>query len=257
MTETPLMAAQRALDPEDDAARLRFYGQLAESELVVLLDAEPEGETIAPRVFDLAEGRFVAVFDSEAALAAQVGAAPYAALPGHVLAAMLAGQGIGLAVNPQAEAAQLLAPDAVDWLAATLAHRPAEARARPEALHPPADLPAPLLSALDAALARAQGLAAAAYLARVVHSGGGDGHLLVFIDVADGAGDALARAVGRALTFSGQEGLALDVGFAASDDALAARLERVALRLDLVAPAADAPVQGAPGSDPQRPPRLR
>lgn len=253
MTDTPLMAAQAALDPEDDASRLRFFGQLAESELVVLLDAEPEGDTVAPRLFELAEGRFVAVFDSEAALAAYAeGAAPYAALPGHVLAGMLAGQGIGLAVNPQAEAAQLLPPEAVDWLAATLAEGPAEATARPEALHPPADLPAPLLAALDAALARAEGLASAAFLARLVHSGGADGHLLVFLDAAEGARPALARAVGRALTFSGQEGTALDVGFAASGDTLAQRLERVALRFDLAPARPSAPV-----SDPSRPPRLR
>ena len=52
MTETtPLDQAHAAMEaaPEDDAARLRFFERLADSELFILLDKEPEGDRIAGR----------------------------------------------------------------------------------------------------------------------------------------------------------------------------------------------------------------
>ena len=72
MTElTPLDLAHAAMEaaPEDDAARLRFFERLADSELFILLDKEPEGERISPQVFDTGEGQFVLVFDRQERLA--------------------------------------------------------------------------------------------------------------------------------------------------------------------------------------------
>jgi len=264
MTETtPLDAAHAAMhsSPDSDEARLRFYERLADGELMLLLAAEAGGEDVQPRVFDLGEeGRFVLVFDREERLAAFAqGPAPYAALPGRALAGMLAGQGIGLGVNLDVAPSSILIPAAaVEWLAATLAPAPAEIAARPTGLHPPGGLPDLVLTALDARLARAAGLASAALLAGVTYEGGARGHMLAFVGATPGAEPALARAVGEALTFSGVEAGVLDVAFFAPEEPIVARLERCALRFDLPEPDSPArPVPLVPGSDPEKPPRLR
>jgi hypothetical protein len=99
----------------------------------------------------------------------------------------------------------ILAPEAMAWLAATLAERPREVEARPVAVARPTGLPDALLAALDAKLATAAGLARHAWLAAVAYADGREGHLLAFVDAAPGAETSLARAVGEALTFSGVE----------------------------------------------------
>ncbi len=62
---TPLDDAFAAMEaaPQDDAARLRFYERLADSELFLLLKKEAEGEVLDPEVFELTDASFVLVFD--------------------------------------------------------------------------------------------------------------------------------------------------------------------------------------------------
>ncbi|WP_099827381.1 SseB family protein [Oceaniglobus indicus] len=256
---TPLDRAHAAMDaaPDDDAARLRFFERLADNELFLLLTREPEAAALDPQVFETGEGTFVLVFDREDRLATFTGGpAPYAALSGRTVIAMLAGQNTGLALNPDvAPSSILLGAEAVTWLNTTLAQVPDRLVGRPESFSAPRGLPEALLHALDAKLATAGGMADHAWLAGVTYAGGGQGHLLAFIDAQPGAEDAIARATGEALTFSGVEAGTLDVAFFAASDPLAARLARVGLRFDLPRHEASAP--GAPGMDPARPPRLR
>jgi hypothetical protein len=263
MTEqTPLDTAHAAMQasPDDDAARLRFYERLADSELFLLLTEEAQGDNLTPHLFDVTGGQFVLVFDREERLAMFTGQpAPYAALSGRVIAQMLTGQGIGLGVNLEVAPSSILIPDtAISWLCDTLGHSPDEVEARIDTLHPPAGLPESLLRALDAKLATAAGLATAAYLAGVTYRDGGRGHLLAFIDPRDGAQGALAKAAGEALTFSGVEAGAMDVGFFAASEPVSAQLARVGLRFDLPMPVTpDTAPRAAPGSDPDRPPILK
>jgi hypothetical protein len=244
--------------PEDDAARLRFFDRLAGAELFVLLATEAEGEAITPRTFPLEGADYVVAFDTEERVAAFAGRiAPWAALSGRALAPALAGQGLGLALNPGvAPSAAVLPPEAIAWLAATLAERPAEAEARPVSVGPPAGLPPALLAALDAKLASAGGLARYAWLVAVAYADGRQGHLLALVDALPGAEPGIARAVGEALTFSGVEAGELDVAFFRAADPAMARIAKVGLRFDLPAPEPVA-APGAPGMDPDRPPRLR
>ena len=259
---TPLDQAHDAMEnaPADDASRLRFYDRLAGSELFLLLEAEAEGARIRPQVFPVEGQDFVLVFDREERLAEFVGSqAPYAALSGRRLAEMLAGQAIGLGVNlGVAPSSILIEAASVDWLAATLADAPEEVEEHPEEITAPSGLPEALLTALDARLAGAGGLARLAYLVATTYRGGRRGHLMAFVDPLLGAEPALARAVSAALTFSGIAAGSLDVGFFRAADPVAARLARVGLRFDLPAPPeAEASAPSAPGMDPQKPPRLR
>lgn len=259
---TPLDQAHAMMEASatDDAARLRFYERLADSELFLLLTQEASGDALSPELFELADGRFVLAFDREARLADFVGRpAPYAALSGRVIAAMLAQEGIGLGVNLEVAPSSILIPsEAVAWLHQTLGHAPEEVQARMESFTSPAGLPEVLLSALDAKLATARGLARSAYLVGVSYEGGGRGHLLGIIDAVPEAQGALARAVSEALTFSGIEAGALDVGFFAASDVASARMAHVGLRFDLPQlTREDQGLRPAPGSDRDRPPILR
>ena len=259
---TPLDHAHAAMEaaPAYDAARLRFYDRLAASELFLLLEAEAEGDRIRPQVFPVEGQSFVLVFDREDRLTEFVGAqAPYAALSGRRLAELLAGQDIGLGVNLGVAPSSILIEGAsVDWLAATLAEAPEEVEERAQEITAPAGLPEAVLSALDARLAAAEGMARMAYLVGTVYSGGRRGHLMAFVDPLPGAEPALARAVAAALTFSGIEAGTLDVGFFRAADPVAARLARVGLRFDLPEAPKPEPLPGtAPGMNPDAPPRLR
>ncbi len=258
---TPLDLAHAAMEAaDDDAARLRFYDHLADAEMILLLDAEPAGQAITPRVFPLEDGPVVLIFDTEDRLASFVGApAPYAALPGRVIAAQLAGQGVGIGLNlGVAPSSMLLPPAAVDWLAETLRNTPTTAEARAESFHAPKGLPDALMQALAAKLGRAVGLAEYMLLAGVRYKGGRAGHMLAFVGARPGAEDALARAAGEALTFSGVEAGEMDVAFLAPADAALGRMAAVAHRFDLPQPETRPETQSvAPGSDPNRPPILR
>jgi hypothetical protein len=256
---TLLDAAHSAVsaDPENEALRLRFFERLADGELVVLLEREAVGDRLEPKVFELEDGPVVLVFDREERLAGFTGGiAPYAALPGRVIAGMLKGQGIGLGVNlGVAPSSMLLPPEALDWLAETLGGAPDEAEAVPESFAAPI-VPEAVIAGLDAKLARAGGLATAALLAAVVYRDGRRGHLLAVLDAVSGAEGALAQAMREALVFSGVEAGELDVVFLASSDPVAEAMGRVGLRFDL--PVAEAPAgPAAPGMDPERPPKLR
>ncbi|WP_122073991.1 SseB family protein [Pseudophaeobacter sp. EL27] len=268
MSETPpeeVTALDRAhaemqAAPEDGAARLRFYERLADSELFVMLSKEADGDRISPELFETPDGRFVLVFDREERLAQFASdAVPYAGLAGRGVVEMLAGQGIGLGVNLEvAPSSTLLGAEAINWLHETLQNAPDRVEAEIEELLPPSGLPEVLLTALDAKLATAAGLAAAAYLVSLRYAGGGQGHLLGFVAAKPEAEAALAQAVSEALTFSGIEAGALDVGFFATSDQMAAGLERVGLRFDL--PVMEAPKlyqPKIPGGDPDAPPILK
>ncbi|MGJ8617669.1 MAG: SseB family protein [Sulfitobacter sp.] len=260
MTElTPLDQAHAAMmaAPEDDAARLRFYERIADVELFLLLEAEPIEDQINPVLLD--EG-YVIVFDRSARLAAYVGdAAPYVALSGRAIAGMLEGQPLGMAVNVGVAPSEILLPaTAMAWLRETLAHEADAVEARIAQVFPPKGLPETLIAAIDAKLATATGMAAGAWLVGVEYKGGGRGHLLAFIGAIPRAQDALVRAASEALTFSGIEAGAMDVGFFEPGDPTVAKLAKVGLRFDL--PQTEGlqhTPRLPPGSDPSKPPILK
>ncbi len=260
--ETALDRAHAAMQgaPDDDAARLRFHERLLDAELFLLLETEAEGDTVTPETFPVDGTDHVLVFDREERLAGFVGRiAPYAAMSGRRVVAMLAGQGIGLGVNLGAGPFEtLLPPESIDWLAEMLSNRPARIQALPKQVTPPTGLPETLLTALDAKLASAAGLASVAWLVSVSYGDGNEGRMLAFIDAAPGAESALAQAVAEALAFSGVAAGSMDVAFLIASDPLTLRLARVGLRFDLPAPhRTGAAHPAAPGMDPDKPPKLR
>ena len=260
---SPLDAAAEAmtLDPEAQGPRLAFHAALFAAEVFVWLQEESRDGQLHPRILDLSEGRAVLAFESEARLAAFAGAAvPYAALPGRVLVAMLAGQGgLMLAVNPDGDAPALLDEATLTWAAATLAAAPEDARmAAPHAL---GALPLPhaqaeaLVRALQARLTGAPGLAEGVLAGIAWVDGAALTPVLALGGVPEPVQAPLARAAGEAAALS-VAGTALDVIF--PDDSAMARLRAVGRILDLAPPPAPEPAAPLPpGMDPTRPPRLR
>ncbi|MBL4927616.1 SseB family protein [Fuscibacter oryzae] len=260
--QTPLDTAHAAMVAGDEAAALAFYRLLADATLFLLLEREAEGERIQPRIFDLADGPVVLVFDTEERLAALGDTPlPYAALPGRIIAQHLAGQGISLGLNLGTAAASevMLPPEALSFLTERLGAAPQELEAQVEAFVPPQGLPPALDDALRFTLSGAAGLARAAVLAGVRYQGGRRGHVLAILDAVPEAEEPLARAMSEALAFSGVDAAELDVTFLSSDAPAVPALVRAGLMFDVPLP--EAPPEPLapppPGSDPLRPPRLR
>lgn len=262
MTETTLDTAHAAMEaaPQDDTLRLRFYEDLCDADIFVLLDAEPDGDSVRPTTIQIDGADFALIFDTEDRLTRFTErVAPYAGLPGRALVQMMAGQGAGLALNLRvAPSAMLIPADGVDWLAGTLDHAPEETQARLVGINRPTALPDAVLDALDRKLSKTAGLAETAYLVAADYADGAKGHVLGFVGADDSAHAALAHAAGEALTFSGIDAGVMDVIFVEAGAEMALRLERVGLRFDLPRIARNTPeVPMAPGADPTKPPKLR
>ena len=253
MAETPLDRAFRAQegDPADPALRLRFHERVLDAELLLVLVAPPAAG-LEPRVLDLEAGRYVLAFDRDERLADFLGApAPFAALSGRRLAGLLAGQGVGIALNLGAASASLLPPEAVDWMAAVQAGPPPEAAARLGAVLPP-DPPPALVAALGPKLAAMADVIAAAHLVAARFDDGRSGLLLALAGVPAAARQGVAAAVAEAVRLSGADGDGLDLTFVDPGSPHAAAIAGAGLRLELPRP----PDRPGPGLDPDRPPKL-
>ena len=52
-------------DPENNDARLNYYGVLADTDLFLLLEQEPSNEILEPKFIQLEGNNFALAFDSE------------------------------------------------------------------------------------------------------------------------------------------------------------------------------------------------
>lgn len=226
----------------DAAARAAILRRLADTELHVALVAEPAGDNAELRRLPLPDGGEVALAcDDEARLAAATGGpVPYAAMPGRVLARMLAEAGVALLVNPGAPSQMLLDPQALSWLTAALAPAPEDAgtAAAPLSAPEPAVVAA-LAPALGERLADMAGLAETLALVRA-----GEGHLILVGGAAGAAQPAVAKALAELLAFLPPLPSPVDVAFTDAAPPAGA----VTLRLEALP---------TPPPAPKGPPRLR
>jgi hypothetical protein len=256
---TPLDQAHAAMEAGGEPEALAFWRAFADAELFLVLEQEAQGDTLEPRVFDLSMGSMLLAFDTEERLATISDTpVPYAALPGRVVAAQLAGQELALGLNlgTGAGCETVLAAGSIDWLAQMLTQEEPEERvAQIERLAAPL-LPEGLGEALRALLPpQAKGA-----LAQVSYTDGGWGHVLALSGLTAEDAPRMGRAVTEALAFSGLDAAALDLVFTEADAPLFARIAQAGQQLQ---PMPRAPVTGTatapkgPGTDPDRPPRLK
>ena len=238
------------------AGGLGFYRALADAELFLVLESEALGAVMTPRVFDLSDGPLLLVFDSEERLAGfGDGPVPYAALPGRVIAAQIAGQGLALGLNLGTGAASemILPAEAITWLMQMLDQAPAEEVEAAVLRFEAPVVPDAVLQALPPVIS-----AGPAWLAGAVFAQGRRGIMLALtgVDPADQA--RMARAVTEALAFSGLDASELDLVFVAEGGAVVARMGAVGLMFrPEVRPEPAVAAPKPPGSDSDRPPILR
>ena len=247
----------RPFHEADGAARARVLSRLADTELFVALAREPEGESVELALHPLEEGEVALACDSEERLAGFLGGpVVHLALPGRVLAGLLAAEGRGLLVNPGQASQMLLGPELLDWLGRVLGASPAppeELRARRLSAPDPAVL-AVLAAPLAERLGDMAGIVAGGALVGAEWPDGRQGHLLVLRGVAEGHRDAVAKALAELLAFLPDQPGGTDIAF--SD----ASLPRGAVILEPASSEQDAAAAG-PGGEatdtPIAPPRLR
>lgn len=253
-TALDLAHAAHEADPENAGLRLRFHERILDTELVVPLDAPPEGDRLRMQTFPLSDGPVVLAFDRDDRMADFLGApAEFAALTGRRIVALLAGQGTGLGLNLGAPSAALLPADAVDWLAGIAAQAVPETSASAQDVGPPGIVPRPLLDALGPKLAAMADRLASAHLVSARIGDGPPGLLLALAGVPEPARPAMAAAVAEAVRFSGLDEATLDVTFPAAGTPLAAAVSRSGLRLEMPPP----PKPASRTPNPAKPPRLR
>jgi len=256
---TPLDQAHAAMEAGGEPEALAFWHEFADAELFLVLEQEAQGDSLEPRVFDLSMGRMLLAFDSEERLATiSDQPMPYAALPGRVVAAQLAGQGLALGLNlgTGAGCETVLAAGSIDWLAQMLTQdAPQEHSAQIARLAAPL-VPEALHQALRALLpVQAQGA-----LAQVEYQDGGWGHVLALSGLTSEDAPRMGRAVTEALAFSGLDAAALDLVFTEAEAPLFARIAQagqILQPLTRVAPPEPAAAPKGPGTDPARPPILK
>lgn len=237
---TDLDRLYAALQTGGDAEGMAFYRALADAELFLLLMAEPDGENLVPRVFDLAEGSMLLAFDSEERLAGFAeGAVAYAALPGRVIAGQMAGQELALGLNLGSGAASevILPPEALTWLMQMLDQKaPVALEARIAGFAPP-NVPQALRDTLPQAISGAT----SARLVGVRYRDGRQGQMLALTGVAAAAEAKIARAVTEAMAFSGLDAGVVDLVFIGEGDGALSAMDGLALVLEPPADVAHAP----------------
>ncbi|MBK0398075.1 SseB family protein [Limibaculum sp. M0105] len=208
-------------DREGDRPWLDFYEGFATARLHLALDGA-EGDRVRPTLLPLAEGRAAIAFDSEDRFAAVIGRpTEHAVLTGADLAALMASQGIALALNPGIEGGcqTVLEPDALDWIARHLVAGPSEEAVARGRLGPPASPEPELLDALARRVADLGAAVGEAWLAGLAEAGDED-ELILVVRLEPGSA-ALAPEIMATLTRTGQTATARRFAVAPAEDGAA------------------------------------
>ena len=234
--------------PENTALRRAYYQQLADTEIYIPV-ADVTGESFTPETFDLDLGATVLAFDSPERLADFLGTGhDFVALPARVLIPLLVDQRLLLLINPDSASANLLPRDVLIWVQDVVAAMPSQAVAGLTGLCKPGAATAPMVAALDRAFGQMPGAATQALL-----FDSDQGLTIAFTGAAETSHPALAKAVQDALVFAGVDA---DCSVVFLSDTQAQSITPVALAFDLPKPVAP-PIAQAPGTDPDKPPKLR
>ena len=244
---------------ESESLRLQFYSCFADTEMFLVLENEPQEDRVDPKTVIYEGQKYVHAYDSEERLAQAAGrVCPYLGLSGRTLAQMLAGSGVGVALNLDVAVSSLLLPnDRMVWLSDTLEQEPEKGEEKLFALYPMAPVRKHVFETFLFKLAASADLARGFWLCEAEYGNGLRKRILAVIGAKNEHHGPLAKAVQEAVLFSGDEDLSLDVLFLAGHEALVKKLEHTGMRL-IFKNKAEKPAKPAPpGSDPNKPPILR
>lgn len=237
-----------------DFLRARVLSRLADTEVFATLTAEPGNDRADLRILDHDGMRMAVACDREDRLSEFWGSAvAFAAMPGRVLAGLLAGQGVALLINPGQQSEMLLDPDSIAWLENALTMTPpgADATRLPRLGAPDPQVVGALLAPLSQRLADMAGLAWSAAFVGAQWPDGRQGHMLLLRGAAPDHQPAIAKALAELLAFLPPVAGGVDIAFVKSAPPSAAVLIELP-----ESHTADAEPEPAPNRT-EQPPRLR
>ena len=252
--------SKMAGDPSSQQFRLNYFERFLECELFLLLKDEADGDQISPVTWEADGQKFLLAFDTEERLSSYASdIAPYTAMTGRTLVPLVAGnQNLGVVVNLDvADSSNLLPHDTILWLKEIVSKAPDAVHRRVVQLNAPKGLSEVFVTSLEEKLPTMAGLADRAYIASAQYDDGSGGHIIGFVGTVEGAEPALANAVSEMLIFSGLKQSAVDVGFLSEAQDMTESFRKVGLEIKL--PRIEQPISTscAPGTNPDKPPKLR
>jgi hypothetical protein len=221
-------------NPENNDARLNYYGVLADTNLFLLLEQEPSNEILEPKSITLEGNRFALAFDCEENLSEFYGeAAEFAQVTGRVLAKMLFDEQIGLGINLGISEGELLLPfEVIEWFVNLLDQTPNFISNTPKKFLSSNTFPVVIIEALQQKLKPAVGLFIEIWVCGVEYSENEFSHLICLVGAQKSAEQAMIKSIKEVLSFSDLNLGNIDVApFNYNDDACS-KIRNIGIKLE-------------------------
>lgn len=241
---------------KSSADRSALLGVVARTEFHLLLLADSDGTSAEPFLLDVNNGKAAVVFDKLDLMAGfQDGVSNFISASGRDLAVMLHKENLLLTINPGCEDTSfILEQNTLEWMSAQTNLAPKTIEFSVKDIGPARDADIALVTALDEILPNMQGLAERLVVAGLTEDAE-KGMVIFFLNTQPGAEDTLTQLIHEMVTFSAGNIPDLNVGFVRNEDPLVNRLKEIGLHMQLPKLPVPTP-RPAPGSDPDKPPKL-
>ena len=221
-------------NPENNDARLNYYGVLADTNLFLLLEQEPSNEILEPKFIQLEGKNFALAFDSEESLAEFYGeAAAFAEVTGRVLAKMLLEEKIGLGINLGVYEGELLLPwEIIEWFVNVLDEAPNLVQNTPKKFLRAEAFPEILFKALQEKLMPAVGLFDEIWICAAEYNEDESSHLICLMGVQNSAQQAIVKSINEVLSFTNIDLGNIDVAHFSYDDEVCTKIREIGIKLE-------------------------
>ena len=251
---------EMAQNPENNDARLNYYGVLADANLVLLLEQEPSNEILEPKFIQLEGKNFALAFDSEESLSEFYGeTAAFAQITGRVLAKMLLEENIGLGINLGVSEGELLLPySVIEWFVSVLEETPDVVQNSPKKFLSANAFPEIMLKVLQEKLEPAVGLFDEIWICGVEYDEDEFSNLICLIGAQKPAEQAMIKSIKEVLSFSDINLGNTDVAQFNYDDEACSIIREIGIKLEFPqVPKLKSAAKGQKNKATLRPPRLR
>ena len=220
-------------NPENNDARLNYYGVLADTDLFLLLEQESSNEILEPKFIQLEGNNFALAFDSEENLSEFYGeAAAFAQIRGRVLAKILLEEQIGLGINLGVSGGELLLPySVIEWFVSVLDETPNLLQTTPKKFLPVKAFSEIIFKALQEKLKPAVGLFDEIWICAVEYSEDETSHLICLMGVQNSAEQAIVKSINEVLSFTDIDLGNIDVAHFSYDDEVCTKIREIGIKL--------------------------
>jgi len=221
-------------NPENNDARLNYYGVLADTNLFLLLEQEPSNEILEHKFIQLEGKNFALAFDSEESLSEFYGeAAAFAEVTGRVLAKMLLEEKIGLGINLGVYEGELLLPwEIIEWFVNVLDEASNLVQNTPKKFLRAEAFPEVLFKALQEKLMPAVGLFDEIWICAVEYNEDETSHLICLMGVQNSAQQAIVKSINEVLSFTNIDLGNIDVAHFSYDDEVCTKIREIGIKLE-------------------------